>query len=58
MMIKCTHECGWGNTISLSYSVRNMVHNIVRIHNNVLWDWQYYVEHSIIQAECEDYSAQ
>ena len=23
------------------------VHNIIQIHNNVLWDWQYFVEYSL-----------
>ena len=33
----------------------NPNHNIIKIHNNVLWDWRYYVEYSIIQFECEEY---
>ena len=30
-------------------------HNILRIHDSVLWDWHYYASHSINQAECEEY---
>ena len=32
-------------------------HTIIQIHNNVQWNWQYYVEYSIIQTKCEEYSA-
>ena len=30
-------------------------HNIIQTHSHALWDWQYYVEYSIIQPECEEY---
>ena len=30
-------------------------HNIIQIHNNVLWDWQCSMEYSHIEAECEEY---
>ena len=33
-------------------------HNIIQIHNNVLWDrqyWTWYSLHSYIQYECEEY---
>ena len=33
-----------------------MEHNIIQIHNIVLWNWQYYVEYSYVQTECEEYS--
>ena len=32
--------------------------NIIKIHNNVVWDWQYFVEYSIIQTECKEYFAE
>jgi hypothetical protein len=25
---------------------KKLPHNIIQIHNNVMWDWQYYVEYS------------
>ena len=31
-------------------------HNIIHIHNNSMWDWQYLVEYFIIHTECEEYS--
>ena len=31
--------------------------NIIQIHNNVLWDWQYSTEYFHIQVECGGYSA-
>ena len=31
------------------------VHKIIQIHNNVIWDQQYYTEYSIIETECEEY---
>ena len=27
-------------------------HNIIQIHNNLMWDWQYYVQYSHIPTEC------
>ena len=30
-------------------------HNIIRIHNSFMWDWQYYMEYSIIHTKCEEY---
>ena len=32
-----------------------LYHNIIKIHNNVMWDIQYYVEYSSIQAKCDEY---
>ena len=32
-----------------------LYHNIIKIHNNVMWDLQYYVEYSSIQAKCDEY---
>ena len=31
-------------------------HNTIRIHNNVMWDWQYFTKYSHIQYEREEYS--
>ena len=31
-------------------------HNIIQIHKNVLWDWQYSTEYSTIHVECEECS--
>ena len=28
-------------------------HNIIQIQTSVMWNWQYFAEYSIIQAECE-----
>ena len=32
-----------------------MNHNILQIHNNVMWDSQYYVEYSIVHIEYGEY---
>ena len=32
------------------------VHNIIKIHNNVMWDWQYFTKYSTIQTEHEKYT--
>ena len=34
-------------------SLSRVVLNIIQIQNNVLHNWQYYAEYSIIQSECE-----
>ena len=44
----CQALCPMMSCLIISY-------NIIQIHNNVLWDWQYYVEHFFIQIECEEY---
>ena len=31
------------------------LHNIVQIHNNVIWDWQYSTKHSPHSVECSDW---
>ena len=33
-------------------------YNIIQIQNNVSQNWQYYVDYSIIHAECEEYSVE
>ena len=30
--------------------------NIIHMHNNVLWDWQYFIGYSSIHVECGEYS--
>ena len=40
-----------GKTISIY-----ILHNIIQIHNNVMWDWHYSIEFSHIQYEYEKYS--
>jgi hypothetical protein len=32
--------------------------NIIQIHNNGMWDWQYFAEYSHIQAKCGKYSTE
>ena len=60
-----THICPYSNIVGLhplacvvfkkkSYLIIH--HNIIMIQNNVMQNWQYYVENSIIHIECEEYS--
>ena len=32
--------------LRLANSISAMHHNIIKIHNNILWDWQYFIEYS------------
>ena len=41
--IHTTRACSW---IEYSFYPSNKPHNIIPIHNNVLWGWQYYAEYS------------
>ena len=46
--------------VGLSQNVKfsHKDHNIIQIHNNVTWDWQYFMKYSHIQTEYREYSIQ
>ena len=44
----------WNNKKSQICNIK--FRNIIQIHNNVLWDWQYYATYSHIQTGYEQYS--
>ena len=44
--------CNYRINISLNYKTYHLIsfHNIIKIHNNVLWDWNYSTKHSQIST--------
>ena len=40
-----------------NYPYKTIKHNIIQIHNNVMWDWHHFAGYSHIQFECGEYYA-